>query len=109
MSDTINCPACRGRREVIIGMCSGCGGDVEKLREQKRAAVKVVCCPQCGAKADKRGTIKTLSDASLFCTRCRAHFEALEYSFSAADPERNAEKNEAWERRKKSMVPSRPK
>mgnify|MGYP000987379443 CR=1 FL=1 len=35
MSETIDCPACKGRREIIIGMCSGCGGDVEKLRAQK--------------------------------------------------------------------------
>jgi len=101
MSETIDCPACGGRREIIIGMCHGCGGDVEKLREQKRAAVKTVCCPRCNAKADGRGTIKTLSDGSMFCTRCRAHFEGLEYSFSAADPERNAEKNEAYQKRRK--------
>lgn len=101
MSETINCPACGGRREVIIGMCSGCGGDVEKLREQKRAAIKVTCCPKCNAKADKRGTIKTLSNGTMVCTRCRARFDRLEYSFSAADPERNAEKNEAYQRRRK--------
>lgn len=101
MSETINCPACKGQREIIIGMCSGCGGDVERLREQKRAAATVVQCPRCAAKADSKRTIKTLSDGSMVCTRCKAHFEHVEFSFSAADPERNAERNEAYQRRKK--------
>ena len=101
MSETINCPACKGRREIIIGMCSGCGGDVEKLRAQKRAAIKVTCCPKCGVAETIKGAIKTLSDGSMVCTRCKARFEHLEYSFSAADPERNAEKNEAYQKRRK--------
>lgn len=84
------CSVCRGKRDDIGGMCSGCGSDVEKVRVSANPKPKPVQCPNCGPRTDayklKRGTYH--------CRRCHAEFAPVEFSFADSRPDVNAEKRE---------------
>lgn len=84
------CGVCRGQRDDICGMCSGCGGRVAEVRMSAKPKPKSPQCPRCGPRTDayklKRGTYH--------CRKCGAEFSPVEVGFVDSRPDVNAEKRE---------------
>jgi len=97
------CKGCGSRCEAG-GICLGCGSDAEQMnciqQEQQAAGPPVPTMEYCAVCSGRRRRVP-IEDGRTRCSGCQNHFEPVGFIMSSRDPGVAAEKDEAYEARKK--------
>ena len=85
MTSIINCRYCDGERQVVLGICTGCGSPRSMAARRMKGRKKAEKCPKC-----KSPRIRLRETKEFHCMDCGAEFEAYDFSFLDDRPENNA-------------------
>ena len=91
MPDRIQCRFCRGERQVVGGLCGGCGTPAANARDNSRPRKRrnVPKCPKCGCTVSKE-----IEDGRFSCRDCMCVHERPDGEAVHHKPDINAMKKE---------------